>query len=92
MARSAAAVVALESGSEFPFDAPDAWWHREDEPVPPPAKDWAHRAARGVLYNLSDRRGIKQGLQVLSIDEDTRIEIVDALAAIIREAARGKVE
>lgn len=71
--------IYLKSGNEFPYDRPD----REDEPVRP-LTDWAHAAARGVLSNLTDRRGIKWSLQ--EIDEEVRIEIVDSLADIIRLA------
>jgi hypothetical protein len=73
----------LEQGDRFPFDAPDAWWHSNKMPPPPPA-DWAHRAARGVLHNLADRHSIKRGLE--NVDEDVRAEIAETLAAIIRKA------
>lgn len=73
----------LKRGSEWPYDAPDLW--RGDDDAPPPAKDWAHAAARGILYDLSDRSGIKHGFS--GIDEDVRKEIVEAIADIIRLAA-----
>lgn len=79
------AEITLRRGSEFPYDAPDAWWHTEGVAVPPPATDWAHAAARGVLADLTDRRGIKHGFE--GIDELVRVEIVESLAAIIRAAA-----
>lgn len=47
-------------------------------------KDYAHRAARGIVSNLQDRRGVKNGFN--RIDEDMRIDIVESIAAIIREA------
>ena len=50
-----------------------------------PPKDWAERAALGVLYDLSDRGGIKHELD--AVDDGVRVEIVEALAAIIRAAA-----
>ena len=67
----------LEHGAEFPYDAPDAWWEMA-EPKPLPATDWAHAAARGVLDDLQDRRGIKWSLK--DIDEDVRAELVASLA------------
>jgi len=70
----------IEQGNRFPYDAPNDWLRKSD----PPAKDWAHRAARGILAELNDRRGIKHGLA--DIDQDTRGEIVETLAAIIRLA------
>ena len=77
----------LKLGSDFPYDAPDSWWDSSATsvtPVPPPPTDWAHRAARGVIADLQDRRGIKQEFN--DIDEETRKEIVESLAAIIRSA------
>ena len=74
----------LQHGAEFPYDAPDKWWRDDGDLPPPPADDWAHAAARGVLANLSDRRGIKQELN--SVDEDVRVQLVADLAAIIRAA------
>lgn len=73
----------IEHGAEFPFDAPDSFWEVADS-QPPPAKDDAYRAARGVLADLQDRGGIKYGFE--GIDEETRIEIVESLASIIRQA------
>lgn len=68
-----------EHGQEFPYDRPD-----EDYEHARPAEDWAHKAARGVLADLTDRRGVKNGFS--RVDEDTRIEIVDQMAEIIRIA------
>lgn len=73
----------VEHGNKYPYDASDAW-RNNDEPPPPPI-DWAHSAARGVLADLTDRRGIKYGFD--DVDEDVRAEIVETLAAIIRSAA-----
>lgn len=75
--------LTLESGDRFPFDATDAWWDSDGENPPAPA-DWAHRAARGVLADLNDRRGIKQGF--VGLEQGIRAEIVRALADIIRLA------
>lgn len=74
----------LEHGAEFPYDADDKWW-RGNGKNPPPAKDWAVSAARGVLADLNDRRGIKHGFE--GVGEDVRAEIVESLAEIIRLAA-----
>ena len=63
----------LDHGRMFPYDNPIGL-----------AVDWAHTAARGVMANLQDRRGIKQGFS--DIDEDIRIEIVQSLAEVIRLA------
>lgn len=61
-------------GNEFPYDD-----GRE-------ASDWAHKAARGILSDLLDRRGIKWEFQAVD-DNETRCNIVDSMAAIIRHAA-----
>lgn len=75
----------LKHGNMFPYDAPDAWW--DDGGIsPPPPKDWAHSAARGVVADLCDRRGTKRGFE--EVDDGTRLEIIETLAAMIREAHR----
>jgi hypothetical protein len=74
----------LKRGNAFPYDAPDTWWNGDGK-CPPPAKHWAHAAARGVLADLKDRRGIKHAFT--EIDERTRREIVGDLARIILAAA-----
>lgn len=71
----------FDRGQKYPYDATDAWWSADAE-NPPPADDWAHSAARAVLADLTDRRGIKHELE--GIDEEIRAEIVQALAAVIR--------
>ncbi|RMT37171.1 hypothetical protein ALP50_200248 [Pseudomonas syringae pv. spinaceae] len=65
----------LEMGAEFPYD---------DSDTPSPAVDWAHAAARGVLADLGDRRGVGQELE--QVDDETRVELVQAVAEIIRLA------
>ena len=47
------------------------------------AADAAHLAVQAVIVDLMDRRDIKWAFQ--NVEEDTRIEIVQALADIIRE-------
>lgn len=49
-----------------------------------PCEDWAHAAARGVISDLKDRRGIKNGFN--DVDDDIKSEIVDSMAEIIRIA------
>jgi hypothetical protein len=78
----------LEHGNAFPYDAPDEWWQQAGEPIPPPAIDWAHKAARGILADLNDRRAIKRGFE--GIDEAIRAEITETMAAIIRLAAASR--
>ena len=72
----------LKHGSLFPYDASDSWWEKGGKP--PPSASKAHTAARGVIAELQDRRGIKHGFD--GIDEELRKEIVETLAQIIREA------
>lgn len=79
-------ITKLERGFEYPYDAPDGWWQDSDHESPPAPEDWAHIAARGILYDLTDRRGIKQELQ--QVDEDVRKEITETMAMLIRHAER----
>lgn len=72
----------LRHGNRFPYDATDEWWESDSEP--PPVDDWAHAAARGVLADLTDRRGVKNGFS--RIDEEIRKQIVLDIAGIIRQA------
>lgn len=44
--------------------------------------DTAEHIALGILYDLSDRRGIKH--ELAAVDDDVRPQIVEELAAIIR--------
>jgi len=70
----------IEHGNRFPYDAPNDWLRKSD----PPARDWAHSAARGILADLNDRSRIKHALA--DIDQETKDEIVETRAAIIRLA------
>jgi hypothetical protein len=74
---------ALAHGADFPYDGGGEFWTKIDVP-PPPAVDWAHRAARGVLADLSDRQGIKH--ELYNVDYSVREELTAAIAAVIREA------
>jgi len=49
--------------------------------------DDAEQIACAVLYNLNDRGGIKDSF--CDIDDDVRLEIVQSLAALIREGMKG---
>lgn len=68
----------LAHGEKFPY-------HNK------PPKDWAERAALGVLADLLDRRGIKNALWDCEDDEEVSEEIVTTMADIIR-TAQGKSE
>jgi len=80
------AARSLEHGGEYPYDATDAWWHACDDTEPPSPKDMAHAAARGIIADLKDRRGIKNGFE--RVDEETRKQIVERMAEIVRQAIR----
>ncbi|MDC6128595.1 hypothetical protein PPH41_11600 [Burkholderia gladioli] len=73
-----------QMGAAWPFDAPDAWWNGSKR-AELTAVDSAHAAARAIIRDLSDRGGIKRGFE--NIGEETRVEIVTKLAAIIRAAS-----
>jgi hypothetical protein len=64
----------LEEGNKSPYDEAT-----EGE------LDWAHKTARGVLFNLNDRTGIRNILEEMQIDNENCTEIVTSLASIIRE-------
>jgi hypothetical protein len=70
------AQIALELGDKYPYEL-----NPGDNLTPP---DWAHRAARGVMADMTDRRGIKWELRHIHMDD--RKDMVAALAAIIRLA------
>lgn len=70
------AQISLTQGDLFPYELTPG-----DNLTPP---DWAHRAARGVMADLTDRRGIKWELK--HVHTDDRKDIVAAIAAIIRLA------
>jgi len=76
----------IKHGNEFPFDESQEWWNDSGRKASKP-KDRAHSGARGIVAALQARQGIKHELSQQKIDEETRREIVDELAAIIREAS-----
>lgn len=78
--------IRLEQGNEYPYDRPDDY----EDGATFPATDWAHAAARGIIADLSDRRGIKHSFG--DVDEDVRKELVQSIAEIIREANRKILE
>jgi hypothetical protein len=80
------AEIRIKHGAEFPYDAGEEWWDGDGETLPPPATDWAHAAARGILADLNDRRGIKHALH--DVDHDVRQKLTADLAEIIRAADR----
>lgn len=76
--------AAIQQASKYPYDATDAWNERPlSTPFPRPI-DKAHLAARAVIADLEDRRGIKNGFN--DVDEETRSHIVKVLSVIIRKA------
>jgi hypothetical protein len=78
----------LQSSDEVPFDA-----HHPaggDDPLAPDYGDWA---ARGIIVEYGDRGAEFNGaFHPERAAEDTRIEIIDVVAAIIREAFRQEQE
>jgi hypothetical protein len=68
----------LAEADKYPYELTPG-----DNPTPP---DWAHRASRGCLTELCDRKGLGNILD--EIDYDTRKDIIAALADIIREARK----
>ncbi|MNR16126.1 hypothetical protein D3C85_1327000 [compost metagenome] len=74
-----------------PFDAPDAWRWSDDESPPPPAADWAERAARAIISEFDDRgAAMNEALHPEKVDEDTRKEIIVVMAVIIRQAVKAR--
>ena len=72
---------AMKRGAEFPYDGGTEFWD-SDASNPPAAKDKAHATARGILADLSDRRGVRHVLD--DVDHDVRAELTESLAEIIR--------
>ncbi len=87
MTMAKSAIFQLKMGADFPYDAGEEFWDGDGK-TPPPAKDWAHAAARGILSDLEDRRGIKNELD--GVDHETRAELVESLSEIIRQAHAAK--
>lgn len=81
----------LLHGDRFPYDhlQDEDWDGKDGEKLFPPV-DWAHRAARGVIANLLDRRTVKWALE--DVDADVRQEMIATLAQIIRDAHDAQLE
>ena len=86
------AVVALARGDARPFDANQSWhkenWHSDPAVNPPPAADWAHRAARGIVEELSDDHGtaLEDAFHLERVGEESRSAIIETMTVIIRQA------
>ncbi|MBB4067364.1 hypothetical protein [Gellertiella hungarica] len=81
----------LRSGQRVPFDAHEP--EGEDDIVLPEPGDWAMRAARGIIADF-DHRGaaMNDAFHPERVPEEVRIEIIDVMAAIMREALRQERE
>ncbi len=85
---------ALKRADRIPYDTSDAWydvaaWLEEDEETnAPPPTDWAHRAARGIIEELSDDRGaaLEDAFHRERVPEDVRAHLVTVIAEVIRQA------
>ncbi len=69
----------LELGEKFPYDG-------KRESVSP---DWAHKAARGVMIDLCDRRYVKHAL--VDLDDDVKRDIILSIKETILTAHEGAV-
>jgi hypothetical protein len=74
------AMNAINMGKVYPYD--------EEGPVTSP--DWAYTAARGIFADLSDRGSISHELDM--VEQDTRSELVELVAEIIRQAKTTETE
>jgi len=91
-------VRSLKYADRIPFDTSDAWYDvaawldMEVDTDPPPAVDWAHRAARGIVKELSDDRGaaLETAFHRERVDEDARGELVTVIAEVIRQAYQAR--
>jgi hypothetical protein len=88
------AIRALARGDARPFDASEAWqrenWHLDPAQNPPVAEDWAHRAARAIVHELSDDHGgaLEEAFHLERVGEEDRHAIIETMTAIIRQAWR----
>ncbi|MBA4203749.1 MAG: hypothetical protein C0457_02055 [Polymorphum sp.] len=77
----------LAVGQRSPFDAhiPQG----DADLVLPDHGDWATHAARGIIAEFGDRGAFfKDAFNDERIPEEVRIEIIDVMAALMREALR----
>lgn len=79
----------IEQGNKYPFDAPDKWWQADaNQPnPPPPATHWSVSAARAIVKDLQERKGIAQELTVDKIDEKTRQAIILSISEVVKFSA-----
>lgn len=81
----------LGYGDDVPFDA--HYPGGGEDAVAPEIGDWAVRAARAIIAEYEDRGPeFNHAFHPERVAEDTRIEIIDVMAAIIREALRQESE
>lgn len=73
----------VERGANFPFDGSDEFWSTDATFQPDPARNWVHAAARGIMSDVRDRRGIKQSFQIFEWIEADRVRLISDLSAII---------
>ena len=85
----------LENGTNYPFDASDAWWSEAPDDTGFPAllvNDWTRHAARGIADHFSDLSELKNSFRQMFKPEDNcfnetkRKEIIEILAEIIKQA------
>lgn len=80
----------LRGGSKAPFDAD---YSGEEDAILPDPGDWAMRAARAIIDDFDDRAAaLNEAFHIEKIEHETRIEIIDVMAAIMREALRQEGE
>lgn len=76
----------LEGADRSPFDG-NPW----GEGQPTEIGDWATRAARGIIFEFDDRgAAFNEAFHPEKVDADTRAEIIEVMAEIIRRAASRK--
>jgi len=80
----------LREGRRAPFDGD---YPEDEDVILPEPGDWAIRAARGIIDDFDDRgAAMNDAFHIEKIDHETRIEIIDVMAAIMREALRRERE
>lgn len=73
----------VERGASFPFDGSDEFWSTDETFQADPARNWVHAAARGIMSDVRDRRGIKQSFQIFEWLEADRVKLISDLSGII---------
>ena len=77
------ALKALDHGARVPFDDPMPGFNPDQ--APPPARSWAHAAARGVVSYLQPHLRVDTFLPDV-FDADKRIAMIDGMTDIIQMA------